>query len=259
MKKQFETNTYSVKCKDLPQAFDGFKIALVSDLHDWDYQGRLEDVLRQVKPDMIALVGDIVQRRFEGHHLETLFRNFVSIAPTYYVSGNHEARIKMLDKILDSIANTGCVVLEDKLTTFLKGGSQIVIMGQSDVQRHKHLDMSKKKIYKQKLLNLLKKCEVFPQPCFKILLAHRPEYFEYYADKGVNLSLSGHVHGGQIRIMNRALYGLNQGFFPKYSAGLYTRGSNSIVVSRGLGHTKYTPLRVNNTPELAIVELNLDV
>lgn len=255
--KKFETNIYKPVFCNLPIAFDKFRIAVVADLHDWDYDGRLEQALLDCKPDMIAFIGDIVQHKFDNHHLQDLFRASVKVAPCYFVTGNHEARLSNLDQILKSIADLGCVVMEDNFKVVSRGNQSIVLLGLRDVQLFKKHEIDKKQLYKQQLLKLLQKStnESGNLP-FRILLAHRPEFFEFYADNGIDLTLSGHVHGGQIRLFNKALFGLNQGIFPKYAAGLIERNSRYILVSRGLGHTKYTPLRINNKPELAIVELN---
>jgi len=253
--KKFEINTYRPEFDTLPSAFDGYRIGVVADLHDWDYEGKLEEALRQAHLDIIVFVGDIVQEKLAGHHLEDLFKACVKICPCYYVTGNHEARIVHLDSILDTISSYGCTVLEDQIQVITKNNQNIILIGQHDVQMHKHKDENKKDLYRQQLTKLLDISKQVEDPSFKILLAHRPEFFEYYADSGIDFTISGHVHGGQIRLFNKAMFGLNQGLFPKYAAGLIRRNSSYILVSRGLGHTKYTPLRINNTPELAIVEL----
>ena len=91
--------------------------------------------------------------------------------------------------------------------------------------------------------------------CYTVLLAHRPELIETYAGAGAELTLSGHAHGGQVRLpLIGALYAPGQGFFPNYTAGLYTVDGAALVVSRGLGNS-LIPLRFNNRPELVLVTL----
>ena len=82
--------------------------------------------------------------------------------------------------------------------------------------------------------------------------AHRPELFQIYAGTGADVILSGHAHGGQIRIRRRGLYAPQQGFFPSYSEGIYRSGKSLMFVSRGLGNTIPVP-RIFNTPELCVI------
>ena len=90
---------------------------------------------------------------------------------------------------------------------------------------------------------------------YTLLLSHRPELFDAYVQAGADLVFSGHLHGGQFRLpFIGGLVGPGQGLFPKYDAGMYTQQSTTMVVSRGLGNSIF-PFRVNNRPELVIVEL----
>ena len=92
--------------------------------------------------------------------------------------------------------------------------------------------------------------------CLTVLLSHRPELFDTYVQKGVNLVFSGHAHGGQIRIpFVGGLVAPGQGLFPKYDAGVFAQGNTTLIVSRGLGNS-IIPLRINNRPEIVIVTLN---
>lgn len=92
--------------------------------------------------------------------------------------------------------------------------------------------------------------------CYTILLSHRPELFDAYVSSGIDLIFSGHAHGGQFRLpLIGGLIAPNQGFFPKYDAGLYSEGKTNMVVSRGIGNS-IIPLRFNNRPEVVLVELN---
>ncbi|SCB68269.1 Phosphoesterase [Bacillus mycoides] len=91
---------------------------------------------------------------------------------------------------------------------------------------------------------------------FKVLLSHRPEFLEAYADEQVDLVLSGHAHGGQVRLpFIGGLVAPNQGILPKYTAGLYEQQNTSMIVSRGLGNS-IIPQRVFNRPEIVVVQLN---
>jgi predicted MPP superfamily phosphohydrolase len=90
---------------------------------------------------------------------------------------------------------------------------------------------------------------------FTILLSHRPELFDTYANHDLDLILSGHAHGGQFRIpFIGGVVAPNQGFFPKFDAGIYTDGDTNMLVSRGVGNSIF-PFRVNNRPEIILIEL----
>ena len=91
---------------------------------------------------------------------------------------------------------------------------------------------------------------------YSILLSHRPELFETYVDNNINLVFTGHAHGGQIRIpFIGGIIAPNQGLFPKYTSGIFTKNETNMIVSRGIGNSLF-PFRINNNPELVIVELN---
>ena len=97
--------------------------------------------------------------------------------------------------------------------------------------------------------------ELFTEDDFQILLSHRPELFQEYVDAEVDLVFSGHAHGGQFQLpFIGGVVTPNQGFFPEYDSGLYTSGSVSMVVSRGVGNS-IIPLRINNRPEVVLIEL----
>ncbi len=86
------------------------------------------------------------------------------------------------------------------------------------------------------------------------MLSHRPELFETYVNCGVDLVLSGHAHGGQFRLLFIGGLIANQGLFPKYDAGLCTKGDTNMIVSRGLGNS-IIPIRFNNRPEIVLLKL----
>ena len=94
-----------------------------------------------------------------------------------------------------------------------------------------------------------------PSDAFTVLLAHRPEDFQAYVDAGIDVTLSGHAHGGQFRIPGMGgLVAPGQGYFPKYTAGIHEQGESKLVVSRGLGNS-IIPMRLFNLPEIVVVTL----
>ena len=97
--------------------------------------------------------------------------------------------------------------------------------------------------------------EDVPDDMFKLLLSHRPEQFEVYVERGIDVVFSGHAHGGQFRIPGLGgLVAPGQGFFPTYTSGIYNKGDSRMVVSRGLGNS-IIPIRIFNRPEIVVVTL----
>ena len=250
-----ELNTYTISSSKLPQSFDGYRIAHVSDLHNAEMgkdNEKLLTMLRDADPDMIAITGDLVDSRNTDLEVALLFvREAVKIAPCYYVTGNHEARISEYDELKAGMEATGVTVLEDAQTDISLTGEFITLIGVNDPSyQTDYLFGDAKTVMNTKLEELHTE-----QDRFTILLSHRPELFETYVDHDLDLVLSGHAHGGQFRLpFVGGLVAPNQGFFPEYDAGLYSMNHTNMIVSRGIGNS-ILPFRFNNRPEVIIIEL----
>lgn len=250
-----ELNTYTIRSSKLPQSFDGYRIAHVSDLHNAEMgknNEKLLTMLRDADPDMIAITGDLVDSRNTDIEVALQFvRDAVKIAPCYYVTGNHEARISEYDELKAGMEPTGVTVLEDAQTDISLTGEFITLIGVNDPSyQTDYLFGDAKTVMNTKLEELHTE-----QDRFTILLSHRPELFETYVDHDLDLVLSGHAHGGQFRLpFVGGLVAPNQGFFPEYDAGLYSMNHTNMIVSRGIGNS-ILPFRFNNRPEVIIIEL----
>jgi predicted MPP superfamily phosphohydrolase len=231
----------------IPTAFDGFVIVQVSDLHNMRFGKDNNVLLKKIKdadPDMIALTGDLIDNvRTDLSVAIEFIRDAVAIAPVYYVPGNHEARISNYNQLAASMSELGVQLLENKQVKFQQGNASIELSGIIDPffspakDSLNHLDFS-------------------DQSVFRILLSHRPELIKLYASKQIDLVLTGHAHGGQIRIptLRGGLIAPDQGLFPKYTSGIYNESETSEIVSRGLGNSTF-PFRVFNRPEIIVVTL----
>ena len=250
-----ELNTYTISSSKLPQSFDGYRIAHVSDLHNAEMgknNEKLLTMLRDADPDMIAITGDLVDSRNTDIEVALQFvREAVKIAPCYYVTGNHEARISEYDELRAGMEAAGVTVLEDAQTEISLTGEFIRLIGVNDPSyQTDYLFGDAKTVMNTKLEELHTE-----QDRFTILLSHRPELFETYVDHDLDLVLSGHAHGGQFRLpFVGGLVAPNQGFFPEYDAGLYSMNHTNMIVSRGIGNS-ILPFRFNNRPEVIIIEL----
>ena len=250
--------TITVKSERLPGAFDGYRIAQVSDLHNDEFgenNEKLITLLVEAAPDMIAITGDLLDsRRTSVEKVLNFVQQAVQIAPCYYVTGNHESRLKEYAQLEEEMRKAGVLVLRNEKVTLEKDGTEMIVLGIDDPR----FKLSTDKQYKMEsvigevLTGLLKDTE---RETFTMLLSHRPELFDLYCEYDIDVVLSGHVHGGQFRLpVIGGIFGPSQGIIPAYDAGLYTKDTTNMVVSRGLGQS-IIPFRVNNPPELVLIEL----
>ena len=253
-----ELNTYTVSSAKLPQGFDGYRIAHVSDLHNAEMgkdNEKLLTMLRDADPDMIAITGDLIDSRNTDVEVALQFiREAVKIAPCYYVTGNHESRISEYSVLKAGMETAGVVILEDARTEISLGGETITLIGVNDPSfRTNDLSGDSVTVMDAKLTQLHGDDNEFT-----ILLSHRPELFDTYVKNNIDLVLSGHAHGGQFRLpFIGGLVAPHQGMFPEYDAGLYTEENTNMIVSRGVGNSIF-PFRINNRPEVILIELQVN-
>ena len=253
-----ELNTYTISSSKLPQSFDGYRIAHVSDLHNTEMgkdNEKLLAMLRDADPDMIAITGDLIDSRNTDIEVALKFvREAVKIAPCYYVTGNHEARVNEYGELKAGMETAGVTVLEDVRTEISIEGATITLIGVNDPSyQTDYLFGDSETVLNTKLEELHTE-----DGEFTVLLSHRPELFDAYTDHGIDLVLSGHAHGGQFRLpFIGGLVAPNQGFFPEYDAGIYTEGNTNMLVSRGIGNS-ILPFRINNRPEVILIELQAE-
>ena len=249
-----ELNTYTIESEKLPKSFDGYKIAHVSDLHNNEMGKNNENLLAMLKdsaPDIIAITGDIVDSRNTDIEIALQFANEAEkIAPCYYITGNHEARVSEYESLKKGLIEIGVTVLEDKSISLEKSGEDITLMGVDDPSFiTDYLFGDDEEVMQDKL------SELKSENSYTILLSHRPELFKIYVENDIDLVLSGHAHGGQFRLpFVEGLYAPNQGLFPEYYSGLYTEENTNMIVSRGIGNSLF-PFRFNNRPEVILVKL----
>lgn len=249
-------STVVISGSRIPLSFSGFRIAQVSDLHNDEFgknNMELLQLLSESTPDIIVITGDLVDSQHTDMDIALDFaKEAVQIAPVYYVTGNHEAWIQQYGKLKADLEKIGVTVLEDEAVQLEQGDEKVTLVGLSDPDFTINDDMfgGVPAMVGAKLGELTD-----IEESYTVLLTHRPELFETYADCDIDLVLSGHAHGGQFRLpFVGGLIAPDQGIFPKYDAGLYTDGNTNMVVSRGIGNS-VIPLRFNNRPEIVLVEL----
>ncbi len=248
-----ELNTYTIISDRLPESFSGYRIAHVSDLHNaqmGEENEKLLAMLRKAKPDIIVITGDLVDSYHTNIGVALRFvEQATQIAPCYYVTGNHEARISELDELKSGLEAAGAVILENKRLEIERNGETITLIGVNDPSFQTDY------LFGDSAAVMAKTLQELTADTYTILLSHRPELFDTYVANGMDLVFSGHAHGGQFRLpLIGGLAAPNQGLFPKYDSGLYTQGITNMLVSRGIGNS-IIPFRIHNRPEVIVVEL----
>ncbi|MER2294523.1 MAG: metallophosphoesterase [Desemzia incerta] len=252
-----QTTHYSIRIPFLDEELKGTKIVQVSDVHFPKEGVSIQRLLKKVaneSPSFIALTGDLIQvdEKFPASKLSQLSTGLAKIAPTYAVTGNHDLKGGHLRDWEQMLSESGVTVLIDEAVWHPINGSGLVLMGLSEKE---DFDSAPKPILKEIELTDEQKDEK------RILLAHHPEFLEEYLmdlTRVPDLILSGHAHGGQIRLpFFGGLFAPGQGRFPKYTSGVHfdpNLPDKRMVVSRGIGNSTF-PFRFNNRPEIVVIEL----
>jgi len=236
----------TVASEKIPKSFNGYKILQISDLHGKSFEEKLVEKIKDVGPDLIVITGDAIDsRRYSDRNCLDLIEQIVSLAPIYYVTGNHEARLEKFSIFESKLIRAGVNVLRDESDFITIDGSQIKIIGMDDPA------FSGNAYFEETLSEL----STENKDQFSVVLSHRPEIMTVYTEQNIDLVFSGHAHGGQVRLpFIGGIAAPNQGFFPKYTSGLYQINQTVMVVSRGLGNSIF-PQRLFNRPELVVITL----
>ena len=248
-----QTARFDLSFADLPAGFDGCRIVVLSDLHGAafgeDNAGLFQTVADQA-PDYIFYLGDLEDkyRGPEPGFAETVASGLASIAPTYYVTGNHEWAIGDVPELKERLAANGVTVLSNSFVTLERNGDSVVLAGIDDPNGY--ADQKPPEIVAAEVY------AAWGDP-FWMLLAHRNDHFEgQYSLLGADLVFSGHGHGGIIRLpFTDGLLSTDRTLFPSYTAGLYEANGSALFVTRGLGNSGPS-FRLFNRPEVAVVTLH---
>lgn len=254
-------NKIEYKNSKIPNNFDGYKILQVSDLHNKEFgknQSKLVQYTKEINPDVIVITGDIIDKRrtvSEDLYIGLEYiRKLNKEYPIYFVTGNHEVwRPKFYPEVKQALLDEGVIILENDTQEIEIDGEKISLLGVNDIAEIDGEYITEKE--RNKFRNILKGLVSKAGNDFKVLLSHRPELIRIYAEEQVDLTFTGHAHGGQIRLpFTEGLFAPNQGVLPKYTSGIHYQGESAMVVSRGLGASIF-PFRIFNRPELVVVTL----
>ncbi len=264
---KFQIKTYegfSAKIRDPEQSLT---IVLLSDLHQKLYDGdnrMLIEAVASCAPDLILIAGDMVIGKY-GNSTEIAEKTVTALtdmAPVYYANGNHEKRIKKnvniygdaYDRYVTKLKQAGVHYLENATERIDINGIKCRIYG-LDLSLSYYARLKRIRLEKEEITARIGEAEA---GAYNILIAHHPRFGDAYLDWGADLTVSGHVHGGVMRLGNRACVSPDGRIFPKYGYGWFQKKEKYMAVSAGLGeHT--IPLRIMNPPELVRIVIKQEV
>ena len=231
------------------------RIAVISDIHNREY-GENNEVLisdlQALKPDLILFLGDVVTRDEDDYQpMLDLVSALTGVAPCYGVLGNHESeRIyygddRALPKRFES---AGLRLLRNSREELRIGGDTVQLIG---------VEGTAYGFEEYGGREFMEKADIDPSS-YCILMTHIPILFEtQLSGYDFDLGLAGHVHGGIVKLpIVGGLYSDEEGFFPKFCAGKYVLDKQqTLIISAGLGDSKTFPPRINNMPELVVIDI----
>lgn len=240
-----------IACPSLPGEFEGLRIVQISDLHGRalgkDHR-RLLAAVEESRPDLICITGDFFGSVEEWERILPLLPGLQALAPTYYVTGNHEWQVPELRSKLREMESAGIRVLDNDYNVIERGTQRLVIAGV-----HDPCGPFDQKTPAQLVAEIRRDQG---EDAFLLMLAHRNDGLSIWAELGVDLVLSGHCHGGVVRLpLAGGLFGPGRELFPNYDSGSYKEGDTRLYVSRGLGYSR-VKLRLFNRPHLPLLVLN---
>lgn len=280
--KSFIVNRQSISFTNLPSNFDNYKILEIADLHSMEFGKNNKNLISEINklsPDIILVTGDMFSaselkksdgtydRNYNEESLPgfQLLKNLSQKYTVIYSTGNHEEGIDAIyngnnwdlrnrnidnayNRYINKLTNFGVKFVNNNKTKIIKNGQSINIYGiyYSFLDEYANNNFLKYSSSSDFLNNI-------DNSQFNVLLCHNPNGAEILKDKNFDLILSGHVHGGIIRLFDKGILDPARKLFPKYNKGLYQINNTKLFVSAGLGNTKF--IRINNSPEINLITL----
>lgn len=239
----------TISVPSAPDGFAGYRIAVISDLHGKEFgegNEKLLDYVRDLEPDCIAVVGDLLHEEEQLAMVPAVARGLAAVAPTYYVTGNHEWAAGVAPELEELLVSCGVHVLSNEYVMLEQGGDRIALLGAEDANGYAD---------QLTVADLAQEVRAREGAVYTILLSHRNNHYEQYAAAGIDLTLAGHAHGGLIRLPGTdGLIGPKRELLPDYTAGLYDLDHGQMAVSRGLGN-QFPCFRLFNRPDVPLVVL----
>ncbi|HHX86911.1 MAG TPA: metallophosphoesterase [Firmicutes bacterium] len=258
-----------IETKNLPEAFDGFKIVHIGDLHGKKFginNAKLARIINRQKPDLIFVTGDMISSQGDdGNAFICLLEELSGICPVYCSLGNHEQIVRDRDlntgteifgNFKKHVQKAGGTLLDNQSVKIQRSGESIWVYGfTSGLYHYTGSNTAFWEGADLKADFIEEKLDRPDQDRFTILLAHNPKYFNEYETWGADIIFSGHIHGGVVRLpFLGGIFSPDITFFPEYDAGLYNLGEARMHVTRGLGNS-VIPVRFLNRPEVTVATL----
>lgn len=249
---------YVVESEKIPTGFDGCRIVHISDLHGRWFgaeQEKLLEAVRRQKPELILMTGDWVDRDYQGEDercCQVVVKGLLEIAPVYGIIGNHEARAKHRSYLIEELSRLGVRLLLDETIVLKRRCDSIHLVG-FETPYHAPLkeDLSELKRLEEEYREALNPRKAEGESVYRLVMAHRPELIDMYQQLELDLVLSGHAHGGLMRLpFGYRLLAPGQSWFPKYTHGMYQKEETRMIVSCGLGGP-----RIFIQPEIGVIVL----
>ena len=238
-----------IESENLPESFEGFTIAQLSDVHGRCFgkdNARLAEKVRETKPDIIVITGDLADEDTDLNVIDSLLEKLVAIADVYYISGNHEWGFGRIGELKALFEKHGVSYLANEYILLERGGEHISLCGVEDPNARMNMPTP------DELVESVNEAE---GEGYRILLGHRNYWVEKYPALDVDLILCGHAHGGIVRLPGLGgVFGTGFEFFPENTEGAIETRRYTMIVSRGIGNSAPIP-RLFNNPEIVAVTL----
>lgn len=260
---KIDVTKYTISSEKIQEEFNGFKIVQLSDFHSQGYRDTTEKLISKVKdinPDIIVMTGDMVSWDMEDiEEVKILIKSLVEVYPIYYIDGNHEhlAEISRPGRYVafnEFMQELGVTTIKNDYVEIYKGNKSINLYGINlPLDGATGLYVNRFQLEENYVEKTLSEAD---KEKFNILLAHTPTFIKQYSQWGADLVLSGHMHGGIVRIpfTNIGLLSPGRTIFPRYAAGKFKVNDTTMIVNRGIGTSSFK-LRVFNNPEIAVITL----
>lgn len=270
--KQLVTTKYIVSTEKFSKESNPISFVILTDLHNSLFgpnNRRLYNKIEELSPEFIVIAGDMINRKEASYpsNTFTLLKQLANKYKIYYAYGNHEQWMERrdntgIDDEIDRVRSTwveykdyltkaGVTFLNNESCYYSKNNQQLRITGISLNKRF--FEHGKQPIMEEGYIE--SKLGIKQEGVYELLIAHNPVYFHEYTKWGADLTVSGHLHGGLVRIPGiGGILSPQVLFFPKYSAGIFTENDKHMIVSRGLGSHSIMP-RIFNPPEIVSVIL----
>jgi len=244
-----KVTTYEIGTKN--KNYNDLKIVQISDLHSKSFKDNLlVKKIDEIKPDVILCTGDIIDRNSKDFEEEKKFFELIANKyKVYYILGNHELSLKYVN-VKDYL------IYITKLNVQVLLNEKVSLNGNIDIYAMNYYEPKKENVQILKMNELFKNVD---EKKVNIALVHNPYSIELIKKYPLDLVLSGHIHGGLIRIFDKGIFSPIGKMFPKYSGGKYIINGINLIVSKGLGGRVYSNFRINNRVELVVINLRKNV